>query len=173
MSRIARIARHALWPVFVLASTAAFAFGFEHLGLIVTFPLVATAQFLCLFAAEKALPLNDSGTFRSDPETNRDVFHNIIGQGFGNQLGATLVVGASALLAGLGGERFGASFWPAHWPFVVQVLASFVPLVSDLLGGAHISFELWVVVGVAALLAWGLAELISRTAWSGSHREKA
>jgi Ca2+-transporting ATPase len=49
----------------------------------------------------------------------------------------------------------------------VQVLASFVPLVSDLLGGAQLAIELWAVVGGAALLAWGLAELIARTAWSG------
>ena len=54
----------------------------------------------------------------------------------------------------------------------VQVAASFVPLASELLGGAHISVELWSVVGAAALLAWGLAEVISRTAWSESARRE-
>jgi Ca2+-transporting ATPase len=47
----------------------------------------------------------------------------------------------------------------------VQLLASLVPVISDLLGGAGLPLELWGVVGATALLAWGLAELISRIAW--------
>jgi Ca2+-transporting ATPase len=47
----------------------------------------------------------------------------------------------------------------------IQFAASAVPLTSGLLGDAAIPLELWGVVLGSALLAWALAELISRIIW--------
>jgi Ca2+-transporting ATPase len=48
---------------------------------------------------------------------------------------------------------------------LVQVGAAAVPVVSELLGGAGIPVELWVLVAVSALTSWGLAETWSRLVW--------
>jgi Ca2+-transporting ATPase len=47
----------------------------------------------------------------------------------------------------------------------VQVAAAWLPFASDLLGNARIPLELWSLVLGGALLAWALAEFISRMAW--------
>jgi P-type Ca2+ transporter type 2C len=47
----------------------------------------------------------------------------------------------------------------------IQFGAATSPLVAELLGNAGISIELWGLVFGAALLAWGLAEVLSRLAW--------
>lgn len=47
----------------------------------------------------------------------------------------------------------------------IQLAASSVPFVSNLLGRAALPVELWAVVFAAALGSWGLAELISRVVW--------
>jgi ornithine lipid hydroxylase len=46
----------------------------------------------------------------------------VVGQGFGNQLGAAIVVGMMALPFGWAGSRFGFAVWPTHWPLALQVL---------------------------------------------------
>jgi Ca2+-transporting ATPase len=48
---------------------------------------------------------------------------------------------------------------------VVQLAVGWVPVVSDLLGGASIPFELWGLVAVGALTSWGLAEAVTRIVW--------
>ena len=48
---------------------------------------------------------------------------------------------------------------------VVQLAVAWVPLASDLLGGASIPFELWGLVAVGALTSWGLAEAVTRIVW--------
>jgi sterol desaturase/sphingolipid hydroxylase (fatty acid hydroxylase superfamily) len=121
-----RIVRYAFWPLFVLLSFAAFAFGLARGELLLTFALVPPLQGLFVLAAEVLWPeVPGSSTWR-DPQLWNDLFHNLVGQGFGNQLGAMLVAGAMALLAGAGGERFGASLWSSLWPagtpFAVQAL---------------------------------------------------
>jgi len=47
----------------------------------------------------------------------------------------------------------------------LQVLASLLPITSDLLGGAALPLELWAMVFAAALGTWALAEWLSRLAW--------
>jgi Ca2+-transporting ATPase len=47
----------------------------------------------------------------------------------------------------------------------IQLAAASVPLVSTMLGGVSLPLELWAVVCVATLGAWGCAELISRVVW--------
>ena len=47
----------------------------------------------------------------------------------------------------------------------IQLAAASVPFVSNLLGSAAIPAELWALVFVAALVSWGLAELVSRLVW--------
>jgi Ca2+-transporting ATPase len=47
----------------------------------------------------------------------------------------------------------------------IQLAAASMPLMSDLLGSARIPVGLWAVVFVAALVSWGLAELMSRLVW--------
>jgi Ca2+-transporting ATPase len=48
---------------------------------------------------------------------------------------------------------------------VVQLAASSLPVVADLLGHAHLPLELWPLVAVAAVLSWALAEALSRWVW--------
>jgi Ca2+-transporting ATPase len=47
----------------------------------------------------------------------------------------------------------------------VQIAAGWLPVSAELLGDAFIPIELWGLVFGAALLAWALAESISRVAW--------
>ena len=47
----------------------------------------------------------------------------------------------------------------------IQIAAASLPLTAGLLGKATIPTELWALVFAAALLAWALAEAISRLAW--------
>jgi len=47
----------------------------------------------------------------------------------------------------------------------IQIAAAWLPFTADLLGNADIPIELWGVVLGGALLAWGLAEALSRIAW--------
>jgi Ca2+-transporting ATPase len=47
----------------------------------------------------------------------------------------------------------------------VQVAAASVPLTSGLLGSVPLPLEMWIVIFGGALLAWGLAESISRFVW--------
>jgi P-type Ca2+ transporter type 2C len=54
---------------------------------------------------------------------------------------------------------------------VVQVFVASLPVTAGLLGNARLPLELWVFVFLAALLAWGLAEAISRIVWRHSLAE--
>jgi hypothetical protein len=47
----------------------------------------------------------------------------------------------------------------------VQVAAASLPLTAGLLGNARLPAELWAFVFAGALLAWALAETISRFVW--------
>ena len=47
----------------------------------------------------------------------------------------------------------------------IQLFAAWLPVSAELLGHASIPFELWGVVFGASILAWGLAEVLSRLAW--------
>jgi Ca2+-transporting ATPase len=47
----------------------------------------------------------------------------------------------------------------------IQLAAAWLPFAARLLGNARIPAELWGVVFAGALLAWGLAEAVSRFAW--------
>ena len=47
----------------------------------------------------------------------------------------------------------------------IQFLAASVPVVSNMLGNATISIELWPAVFVGAFVAWGLSEVIARVVW--------
>jgi hypothetical protein len=47
----------------------------------------------------------------------------------------------------------------------VQVAAASLPLTAGLLGNARLPIELWGFVFAGALLAWALAEMISRLVW--------
>ena len=78
MSRSARLARLVLWPLFVAASTAGFAFGFGRGELVTTLALVPIAQWLYLAAAEALWPADGRGPSWRDPEAGRDVFHAIV-----------------------------------------------------------------------------------------------
>ena len=98
MPRSARLARLVLWPLFVAASTAGFAFGFGRGELVTTLALVPIAQWLYLAAAEALWPADGRGPSWRDPEAGRDVFHAIVGQGVGNQLTACLAAINVALL---------------------------------------------------------------------------
>jgi Ca2+-transporting ATPase len=53
----------------------------------------------------------------------------------------------------------------------IQVAAAGVPFVAALLGNAGLPAELWALVGGAALLSWGLAEVWSRLVWK-NHRAR-
>jgi Ca2+-transporting ATPase len=48
---------------------------------------------------------------------------------------------------------------------VVQLVAAWLPLTSNLLGGVRIPLELWLLVTAAALSSWALAEAYSRVVW--------
>jgi Ca2+-transporting ATPase len=47
----------------------------------------------------------------------------------------------------------------------VQLVAAWLPVSAEFLGNAGIPLELWALVFVAAFLAWGFAEVLSRFAW--------
>ena len=47
----------------------------------------------------------------------------------------------------------------------IQLVASFVPAVSHLLGDAAIPSSLWLAVFASAFVAWVLAETVSRLVW--------
>jgi Ca2+-transporting ATPase len=53
----------------------------------------------------------------------------------------------------------------------IQIAAASLPLTAGLLGNATIPTELWALVFAAALLAWALAEAISRLAWRDQGHE--
>jgi Ca2+-transporting ATPase len=55
----------------------------------------------------------------------------------------------------------------------VQVGAASVPLTARLLGNARLPMELWVFVFAAALLAWVIAEMISRLVWRNQFHTEA
>jgi len=48
---------------------------------------------------------------------------------------------------------------------VIQFAAASLPAVSNLLGNAAISVELWAVVFVGAFVSWGSSEVIARIVW--------
>ncbi|NOT28106.1 MAG: HAD-IC family P-type ATPase [Acidobacteria bacterium] len=54
----------------------------------------------------------------------------------------------------------------------VQLMAAWLPVSAELLGHAAIPLELWSVVFGGAILAWGLAEVLSRLAWRHLARER-
>ena len=53
----------------------------------------------------------------------------------------------------------------------IQVAAASLPFVAGLLGNAAIPGELWGLVFGGALVAWGLAEAISRFVWRRGARD--
>jgi len=53
----------------------------------------------------------------------------------------------------------------------VQVVAASLPFTASLLGNARLPIELWVFVFAGAVLAWGLAEAISRVVWRHQVRQ--
>jgi Ca2+-transporting ATPase len=54
----------------------------------------------------------------------------------------------------------------------LQLAAASLPVTADLLGNAAIPTELWTPVFAGALLAWALAEWISKTVWrDGGQRQ--
>jgi Ca2+-transporting ATPase len=50
----------------------------------------------------------------------------------------------------------------------IQVVASWIPVTSNLLGGASLPLPLWGIVGGSALVAWILAEGIAQLVWHRS-----
>jgi ornithine lipid hydroxylase len=118
-----RIARHAAWPVMVVLSAAGFALGFATGQVLLALAVVPVAASAGIMALEAWIPAVTQGTAWRDPQVRHDVFHTIVGQGFGNQLGAALVAAAMALPLGWAGARFGGALWPTEWPLAVQALA--------------------------------------------------
>ncbi len=123
------IARVVVWPVVVTLSIAGFALGFASGQPLIALALVPVAITTLLVPLEEWMPAVRQGSALSDPQARQDIFHTIVGQGFGNQLGGALVAGAMALPLGWAGSRFGFAFWPASWPLALQVLLGI--LVAD------------------------------------------
>ncbi|PKL75347.1 MAG: sterol desaturase [Candidatus Melainabacteria bacterium HGW-Melainabacteria-1] len=93
------------------------------------YAMVSLVFFLAVFGLEKVLPHRPEWTAADGQELNdfgHGVFGTALGAGAGEALGS-LVFGSLGLwLAG----QFGHGLWPAHLPFVVQVLL--VYLLADL-----------------------------------------
>lgn len=121
-----RIARLTAWPFVVSMSVAGFTLGFVtgHPALALT--LVPVAAWALILGLEAAIPLVPQPSAWRDPEAGRDMFHTLVGQGFGNELGAAVVAGVLALPVGWAGARFGTDLWPAHWPLALQILVGIV-----------------------------------------------
>lgn len=117
-----RIARHAAWPVVVVLSAAGFALGFATGRIPLVLAVVPVVAWVGIIALEAWIPTIAQGSTWRDPQARHDVFHTVVGQGFGNQLGAVLVATAMALPLGWAGGRFGVALWPTHWPLTAQVL---------------------------------------------------
>jgi sterol desaturase/sphingolipid hydroxylase (fatty acid hydroxylase superfamily) len=117
-----RIARLAAWPVVVTLSTAGFAVAFASGQALLALALVPAATWFLIVALEIWIPMIPRADAWRDPHVRQDVFHSIVGQGFGNQLGATLAAGALALPLGWAGGHVGLALWPVEWPLAAQVL---------------------------------------------------
>jgi len=124
------IARVALWPVFVAASAAAYAWALAHGGsaLGVAFAIPA-AQILVLLLLEGWLPGDARGGAWRDPALAGDLAHVGLGNVVGGALGEALLLAALALAAGGLGAAAGAALWPRGWPFAAQ--AALVVLLAD------------------------------------------
>ncbi len=117
-----RFGRAVAWPVVVMLSSAGFALGFATGQAVVALMLVPGVAWAVIGALEVWIPaVRQESTWR-DPQALRDVFHTVVGQGFGNQLGAAMVAGALALSSGWAGGRLGFALWPADWPLALQVV---------------------------------------------------
>jgi sterol desaturase/sphingolipid hydroxylase (fatty acid hydroxylase superfamily) len=113
---------YALWPATVLATTAAYAFGFDAGRPALTLIAVPFVLVPLLLVIELVLPADPIGPAWSDPQIWNDVGHGIFGQGVGVQLGQIFFVSGAALLAGAVSDRFGANLWPTALPEAVQGL---------------------------------------------------
>ena len=56
---------------------------------------------------------------------------------------------------------------------MIQLVAAWLPVTSQLLGNAALPGALWLVVFTGAGLSWALAEAISRVVWRGAGRPPA
>lgn len=114
--------RYALWPVTVLATTAAYAVGFASGHAPLTLIAVPSVLVPLLLLVELVLPAERIGPAWRDPQILNDVGHGVFGQGIGVQLGQIFFVSGAALVAGAVSDRFGANLWPTGLPEAVQVL---------------------------------------------------
>lgn len=115
------LARLAAWPIAVGLSLAGFAWGFARGEAVLALLLVPLAVGSLIVALELYIPEVPRADVWRDPEAPRDLFHTVIGQGFGNQLGAVLAAALLALPRGWGGGGLDLGLWPAHWPLGLQI----------------------------------------------------
>lgn len=116
------LARHALWPVFVLASAAVYAIGFAR-GLAAEFVLLfPVVQVVILFGLELWLPAEREGAAARDPRIGNDLAHMFFGNAVGGPASDALVLALSALAAAPLATLVGGSLWPTSLPFLVQAL---------------------------------------------------
>jgi sterol desaturase/sphingolipid hydroxylase (fatty acid hydroxylase superfamily) len=116
-----RTARLAAWPLVVSISCISFALGFASGWAQLALFLGPGIAWVLILAFEAAIPWVTQPSAWRDPQAGQDLFHTLVGQGIGNQLGAAIVAGALALPLGWAGGRFGMDIWPAHWPLALQI----------------------------------------------------
>jgi sterol desaturase/sphingolipid hydroxylase (fatty acid hydroxylase superfamily) len=120
------LARAGAWLFVVTFSSAGFLLGFATGHVLLALALVPVAAWVVIVPLEAWLPALDQGSAWRDPQVRQDVFHTVVGQGFGNELGAAIVAGVAAVPLGWAGGRFGVALWPATWPLGIQVLLGIV-----------------------------------------------
>jgi sterol desaturase/sphingolipid hydroxylase (fatty acid hydroxylase superfamily) len=119
---VQRFARLAAWPVVTGLSLAGFVWTFAHGQAVPSLFFVPAVAWFPIVLLERFIPRIERADALRDPQARTDIFHAIVGQGFGNQLGAALAAGALALPLGWAGGRFGLALWPTDWPLALQVL---------------------------------------------------
>ncbi len=114
------IASRALWPVFVIGSTVAYAVGFASGWGSLTVPSVPAATVTLLLLVELAIPADPNRFAYRDPQVLHDIGHSLIGQAIGSEIGRVLFLLGAGVVAGMISEAWGGNLWPATWPFALQ-----------------------------------------------------
>ena len=78
------------------------------------------AQISLLFLLELWIPGEPRGAALRDPALAGDLSHTILGNGLGGPLGHVLLLGTTALAAGVLAGGGGLPLWPRSWPFAAQ-----------------------------------------------------
>jgi sterol desaturase/sphingolipid hydroxylase (fatty acid hydroxylase superfamily) len=147
LERGRELLRRGLWPIFVIASGAAYAWALAHpeADLVVVFAIPA-AQATLLGLVEIGIPGDARGGAWRDPALANDLAHNALGNVAGGALSELLVLAALALAAGQLADAVGGTLWPRGWPLAAQ--AALVVVLADGLDALrhrafHASPRLW------------------------------